>query len=409
MSLLQSAAAFDGMARVLSLRPTAWEINYLDFLMSSREQLRDAFSRLMTVNRLRGRVIVHLQFINVNNEDEGVEEVDDFYFTSLPSDFIYDFDTWFERHIQALINNIENFNRRCSNWVIFNVVEIEIPLCVIPNFQGGCSFKLPKKLQLSRAVINVRCADTSCFLYAVLSILRYNEISRDHQRVSKYKPFLDDLKFADISFPMKINDIPKFEKLNNIKINVQIFDKVLLGERYNDPHFIGEKTVNLLLVNNNGHWHYCGIRNLRSLYYAKHKNNSRFICERCIRHFSSMKLLNDHFQYCSQGKLQIPCMPKATTYSYKNFERELSPLLVCYADFESLIEPINNVHEPIFAASYSVWHEHFSNLNDVERVSTWFGKNCIISFLQHINNQATSLYKNSKTYQDKRLAYPLMN
>ena len=140
MSFEDSSSAFNGMARVISLRPTSWEVNYLDFLMNHREQIRHEFNSLLNENRVRGRMILHLQFLNVNHELNGMEKVDDFYFSSLPSDFIYDFDSWFDRHVNSLVSNIENFNRRCSNWTIFNVVEIEFPLVILPNLDGGCSF-----------------------------------------------------------------------------------------------------------------------------------------------------------------------------------------------------------------------------------------------------------------------------
>ena len=40
-------------------------------------------------------------------------------------------------------------------------------------------------------------------MWAVLSALNHNDIKRDHDRVSKYKQYENDLKFDDIEFPVK--------------------------------------------------------------------------------------------------------------------------------------------------------------------------------------------------------------
>ena len=45
--------------------------------------------------------------------------------------------------------------------------------------------------------------------------LKYNEITKDGNRVSKYEAYYEnDFKMYKISFPVHIGDIPKFEKPN---------------------------------------------------------------------------------------------------------------------------------------------------------------------------------------------------
>ena len=38
------------------------------------------------------------------------------------------------------------------------------------------------------------------------------------QRVSRFHKFENTLSFLGIDFPVKLNQIPKFEKLNNLKV-----------------------------------------------------------------------------------------------------------------------------------------------------------------------------------------------
>ena len=62
-----------------------------------------------------------------------------------------------------------------------------------------------------------------CFAYSIIFALfpaKSNVSSK-----SSYPPYEKHLKFGEIKMPISINDIPQFEKMNNLKINVYSFDK----------------------------------------------------------------------------------------------------------------------------------------------------------------------------------------
>jgi hypothetical protein len=69
-------------------------------------------------------------------------------------------------------------------------------------------------------------------------------------RVSKYREYYDRYNWSGISFPTKITDISKFEKQNNISIN-------LFGESNTNIHPLYitktkyEKSIDLLHISNN--------------------------------------------------------------------------------------------------------------------------------------------------------------
>ena len=50
-------------------------------------------------------------------------------------------------------------------------------------------------------------------------------VSKNKNRQNKYKPSLHKLNFDNIEFPKSFTDVPKFEKQNNIGINVFGFEK----------------------------------------------------------------------------------------------------------------------------------------------------------------------------------------
>ena len=65
--------------------------------------------------------------------------------------------------------------------------------------------------------------DEFCFLYSVLAAL--HPATDNVSMTYKYKPYLSELKIDGLEFPLKVHDIPKFEKLNpDIAIHVLHFD-----------------------------------------------------------------------------------------------------------------------------------------------------------------------------------------
>ena len=113
-------------------------------------------------------------------------------------------------------------------------------------------------------------------MWAVLSALHHSDIKRDHDRVSKYRKYENNLKFDDISFPGKLDKISKFEKLNSININVFGYD-----EKYNIfPLQISknnyEKNFDLLLITNENKNHYCWIKTFNGLVSKQYSKNNNF-------------------------------------------------------------------------------------------------------------------------------------
>jgi len=144
--------------------------------------------------------------------------------------------------------------------------------------RGSSYIDLPLKIKNKQCCINVKNVDNKCFQWAVLSALF--PVKKDAGRVEKYIGNVSRLNFKDIDFPVTENQIPKFEKQNNVSINVFGLD-----EKENVyPRYISEKasqsTINLLFYKN----HYVWIKNFNGLVgkqYNKHKNK-KYFCYRCL-------------------------------------------------------------------------------------------------------------------------------
>ena len=88
-----------------------------------------------------------------------------------------------------------------------------------PIYGGFSTFvELPADIQEKKAVVNIKNRDECCFLWAVTAALNP---AKDHvDRPSSYPHYSSVLKYEGINFPIALKDVSKFEKLNNLSINV---------------------------------------------------------------------------------------------------------------------------------------------------------------------------------------------
>ena len=78
--------------------------------------------------------------------------------------------------------------------------------------------RLPKFIRERRAVVNVENGDEYCFLWSIMAAL--HPVTNNGHKTSSYPHFSTELNYEGIHFPINFHDIPKFEKLNNLSINV---------------------------------------------------------------------------------------------------------------------------------------------------------------------------------------------
>ena len=108
-----------------------------------------------------------------------------------------------------------------------------------------------------------------------------------------------------LEFPMKVEDIPKFENPNNLNVNVFELTNSVLTPILNNENYL-QPQIDLLLFEN----HNCLITKLHCL---KNKNSHmKWVCRRCLTAFSSEQYLFDHISRCTNQQ------PTNITYSWKD-------------------------------------------------------------------------------------------
>ena len=149
-----------------------------------------------------------------------------------------------------------------------------------------------------------------------------------------------------ISYPVKINQIPKFEQQNKIRVNIFGFDCVekntCIFPRYISNN-VYENTVNLLLISNDQRSHYILIKNINGLLRNKTNHGSGMkYCLRCLQNFSSPKLLEIHTLMCAKKEIQTTTMPTENTMKFTNYKYMKYNIITVYVDWEALLVPYSH-------------------------------------------------------------------
>jgi hypothetical protein len=113
-----------------------------------------------------------------------------------------------------------------------------------------------------------------------------------------------------ITFPTKLKDIPKWEKDNNIGVNVFRFDEEM--ERIFTLKLSSLFDTKMEIINLYLHdLHYCPITDLLKLLATQvsRRKERKYFCLRCINEFGSEKLLVRHNEWCSGKELQATIYP----------------------------------------------------------------------------------------------------
>ena len=141
--------------------------------------------------------------------------------------------------------------------------------------------------------------------------------------------------------PVSLKDIGKFEKSNDLSVNVFGYEK---GYVY--PLRISskqcERVVDLLLISDDEKQHYCLIKSLSRLLASQVSNMKckRCFCRRCLNSYDSEDKLKLHQEYCNNHEAVKIDLPKpGTMLGFKNYNRSMRHPFVVYADFESFIKP----------------------------------------------------------------------
>ena len=280
-------------------------------------------------------------------------------------------------------------NAEGSGWQFLKVIKLVLHTTKWEPLYGSSYIPLDPYLANKKALINMQNEDDKCFMWSVLRALYPKD--KNPQRVDNdLKSKQDSINMDGICYPVNFRAIDRFEHLNlNISISVLGYNK----EERVFPLKISKCTrcdndIVLLLLKEavkgeNGEikekTHYTLVKNKSALIASQINNHEhkRHLCLNCFNSFNSPETLKTHKEYCYENESVKTLMPPPGTYlRFKNFlHSEKAPFAV-YADFESLIKPMDNC-DPDPNKSYTKKYQ----------------KNEPISFSYYINSSIDGVFK----------------
>ena len=250
--------------------------------------------------------------------------------------------------VQSMINHmtkkVENPALRDSKFIFYGIMYTDIRIHRLNLTRGSSYIPLPDWSSKKKAILNPKNLDEKCFKLAVIAGMKWEEIDRDHQHVSKLRRYENEFDWSGIKYPVLTRDITKFETRNSIGVNV-------LALNGRTPYICRkggdyDRTVNLMILEDGEKKHYVAIKSLESLLSmqnSKHKE-SQYFCNNCLQGFKTSESRDNHYEYCrSNESVRIEMPTRNPIVSYSNGQHQFKVPFIMYADFESILEPIQGV------------------------------------------------------------------
>ena len=247
-------------------------------------------------------------------------------------------------------------NAEGSGYTFVIVIKLVLHTTKWQPLYGSSYMPLDPYLANKKAIINMKNEDDKCFMWCVLRALYPKD--KNAERIDKdLKSKQDIINMNGIHYPVSLNGIKRFEELNpNISISVLGYNKEEGGvlPLQISKHKGCEYDIVLLLLKEavtgeNGEikekTHYTLVKNKSALITSQKNNHKgkRHVCLNCFNSFNILESLNKHKEYCYKNKCVKTNMPPQNTYlRFKNFHHSEKAPFAVYADFESLIKPLDN-------------------------------------------------------------------
>lgn len=348
---------------------------------------------------------------------------------------------WYTDYVvENILKKLEEFQEKDSGWALYRILHLKVHINHYSPINCGLSTytSLPPFIQNTKAVVNIHNNDEFCFLWSVVCALHPADSNKNISRMSSYPHFSEVLTYDNITFPIRLKDISKFEQMNKLTINVfsidlskkEILPVCLSKNEYSSP-------INLLMIplnevdteidesssdtdsessqmNNKSvvaqrqQFHFAYIKNLSKLVNKQigSEKNKVWLCERCLLHFSTQRILEKHKIDCkilNNAKVVLP-NEKEEILEFKNFKNKIPVPFAIYSDLESLIINHNDTksttktkkiqkHEP-FSIGYYFRCDYDDELSYFQ---SYTGKNCILWFvkeLEKISRRVCEIFSN---------------
>ncbi|XP_043275302.1 uncharacterized protein [Venturia canescens] len=222
---------------------------------------------------------------------------------------------------------------------------------------------------------------------------------KNSDRTSSYPHYSTIFNFQGINFPMTLDQIGKFEKMNNLSINVysekeEVILPVRVSKEKKERHF------NLLYiedVSGCGIGHFAWIKNLSRLVNSQLNSDGhkKYICDRCLHYFPTIDKLQFHEVDCgviNDCAVRLPA-ENDKWLEFTNANRKERLPFVVYADLECILEKTSaeereknkSQHHRVFSVGYYVKCSYDDSLSGYHERR---GEDCVEWFVEELKQLA---------------------
>lgn len=233
-----------------------------------------------------------------------------------------------------------------------------------------------------------------------------NHRDRTKSYESAYFQLKESLNVTNVTFPVEIGAIPRFEK-DNPEFSFMVYglkDKMVVGPLHATKQR-KEHHIQLLYITKGNAGHYCLITNLSRLVGRQLSfcHSKKYICELCLQYFHKDEHLKKHAIDCeihAPVKIVMPTGEQARM-TFSNVAKQETVPFVVYADTECLTTPIQTCqpdpsrsytnriqkHSP-FAVAYNVVCSYDESQSYFR---SYAGQDCIAWLIQELMRLAQKL------------------
>ena len=219
-----------------------------------------------------------------------------------------------DQGVAKLLNKLDVFESQGSGWTLSSVQKLEVATSAFNPIGGSSYIKSPPRIENTHTCLNFKNRDEKCFLFCIAASVLNLNCEQYPERPYHYYDTISELNTDGLTFPLPLNQIAKFEKLNP-KFSVNVF---YLDDETNTimPLKITktldrEHHVDMLLLAEDEKRHYILIRNLAGLFNDKSNHvNHCFPCRYCLRRCCTAEILEKHMKDCKRHPPQVVLYPK---------------------------------------------------------------------------------------------------
>ena len=320
-----------------------------------------------------------------------------------PAYMLSEMDTIVQDMVNHMAQQVDNPRLRDSKFTFDRILYMDINIHRLNLTRGGSYIPLPDWLSKKKAIINPKNLDNKCFKWAVIARLTLEEIGANPERISKLRRYKNELDWNEITYHVSTKNISKFETRNGIGVNLLAINgrTIYICRKGGDY----EQKVNLMILEEDQKKHYVTIKSISRLLSSmnnKHEKAQHF-CMNCLNGFKTQESRDSHYNYCASNEpVKIEMPDKNPIVRYSNGQHQFKVPFIMYADFESILEPIQGAkNNPNISSTRGInshkpsgWclHIKFADGEVNDPTTQYRGADCVERFCEKIISETKRLY-----------------